>query len=203
MRGVVRLGLALAVALGPAAVAAFAADTHGATEEKKGLYFMALDRYDLGIFTLIVFGGLCFVLFKYAWPKISDGLDKREAGLLALKGDAERAKQDAEDVRAKLHAEFATAQDKIRAMMDEARRDAEGLRAKERETGSREAAAERERAKREIESAKDAALAELYQQSVDLATKLSAKTLGRSITADDHRRLLDESVAELKQVTKA
>jgi F-type H+-transporting ATPase subunit b len=203
MRGVVILGLTLVVALGPAAVAAVAADAHGSSEEKKGLYFMALDRYDLGIFTLIVFGAMCFILFKYAWPKISDGLDKREAGLLALKNDAERAKQDAEDVRAKLHAEFAAAQDKIRGMMDEARRDAEGLRTKERETGSREAAAERERAKREIESAKDAALADLYQQSVDLATKLSAKTLGRNITADDHRRLLDESVAELKQSAKA
>jgi F0F1-type ATP synthase membrane subunit b/b' len=45
-------------------------------------------------------------------------------------------------------------------------------------------------------------LADLYQQSVELATKLSAKTLGRNITADDHRRLLDESVAELKQSAK-
>ena len=213
MRGLVILGLVLAVALGGGAVRASAAnqnasptgehpaDPHGG--EKKGLYFMALDRYDLGIFTLIVFGALCFVLFKYAWPKISDGLDKREARLLALKSDAEKAKQDAEDVRAQLHAEFAAAQDKIRAMMDEARRDAEGLRVKERETGSREAAAERDRAKREIESAKDAALADLYQQSVDLATKLSAKALGRNITADDHRKLLDESLAELKSATKA
>ena len=210
MRGVVILGLTLAVALGPGRSTVLAsgpdekpaaANEHGG--EKKGLYFMALDRYDLGIFTLIVFGALCFVLFKYAWPKIADGLDKREARLLALKSDAEKAKQDAEDVRAQLHAEFATAQDKIRAMMDEARRDAEGLRVKERETGSREAAAERDRAKREIESAKDAALADLYQQSVDLATKLSAKALGRNITADDHRKLLDESLAELKSVTKA
>ena len=104
---------------------------------------------------------------------------------------------------AKLHSEFAAAQDKIRAMMDEARRDADVLRAKERETGAKEAAAERERGKREIESAKDAALADIYQQSVDLATKLSAKTLSRHISVDDHRMLLDESLAELKQATKA
>ncbi len=88
-------------------------------------------------------------------------------------------------------------------MMDEARREAEVLRTKERETGAKEAAAERERAKREIESAKDAALVDIYQQSVELATKLSAKTLTRHISADDHRKLLDESLAELKQVTKA
>ena len=68
---------------------------------------------------------------------------------------------------------------------------------------SRAIAAERDRAKREIESAKDAALAEIYQQSVELATKLSAKTLARKISADDHRQLLDESLAELKLAAKA
>ena len=48
--------------------------------------------------------------------------------------------------------------DKIRGMMDEARRDAESLRAAERAAGQKEASDERDRAKRDIESAKDAAL---------------------------------------------
>lgn len=214
-RVAVIVGLVLAVSAGTGRAVAYdtkaekaaagekAGDPHGGEKEKKGLYFMALDRYDLGIFTLIVFGLLCFVLFKFAWPKITEGLAKREAGLQALKDDAVKAKTDAEGIRSQLQAEFAAAQDKIRAMMDEARRDAEVLRTKERDTGAREAAAERERAKREIESAKDAALADIYQQSVDLATKLSAKALTRHISADDHRKLLDESLAELKEATKA
>ena len=55
-----------------------AKDTH-AVEKKGGLSFLALERYDLGIFTLIVFGLLCLVLTVFAWPKISVGLADRKS----------------------------------------------------------------------------------------------------------------------------
>jgi hypothetical protein len=38
---------------------------------------------------------------------------------------------------------------------------------------------------------------------VALATMLSAKTIARQISADDHRRLLDESLAELQHTVKS
>ena len=53
----------------------------------------------------------------------------------------------AEELRKKLQNEFAQAHDQIRALMDEARRDAEVLRVKEREAGQKDASIERERAK--------------------------------------------------------
>lgn len=168
-------------------------------ESSGGLSFLQLHRYDLGIFTLIVFGLLVLVLSKTAWPKISEGLAKREADIIGARDEAVRVRAEAEETRAKLQKEFAEAQDKIRAMLDEARRDADALRTTEREAGVKEAAAERDRAKREIEAAKDTALDEIYRTAVDLATNLSARTLGRQISADDHRKLLDESLAELKQ----
>jgi len=119
--------------------------------------------------------------------------------ILGARDEAAKTKAEAEELRARLQKDFAEAQDKVRAMLDEARRDADALRATEREAGARDAQAERERAKREIEAAKDVALDEIYRQAVDLATTLSAKTLSRQITADDHRKLLDESLAELRQ----
>ncbi len=176
------------------------AETHGHGEKKKGgLDFTGFKRYDLGIYTLIVFGLLLLVLSKFAWPHIAEGLRKREAVILGARDEAAKTKAEAEELRARLQKDFAEAQDKVRAMLDEARRDADALRATEREAGARDAQAERERAKREIEAAKDVALDEIYRQAVDLATTLSAKTLSRQITADDHRKLLDESLAELRQ----
>lgn len=173
-----------------------------ASPEGEKASFIDIKRYDLGIYTLLVFGILyLFIQFK-VWPHIADGLKKREAGIQGLRDEAQKIQQDAEEIRAKLQKEYAEAQDKIRSMLDEARRDADALRVQEREAGAKDAAAERERAKREIEAAKDAALDELYRQTVDLATTLSAKTISRQISADDHRRLLDESLAELKQAAK-
>ncbi len=172
---------------------------HGHGEKKGGLSFLQLERYDLGIFTLVVFGLLVLVLSRTAWPAITEGLAKREASIKGARDEALAAKAEAEALREKLKSDHAAAQGEIRALIEEARRDADALRASEKEAGTKDAAAERERAKREIEAAKDVALNDIYKQAVDLAALMSSKTLGRSITADDHRQLLDASLAELKQ----
>ena len=39
------------------------------------------ETHDLGIYTLIVFGILLFILGKFAWGPVMSGLDKREATL--------------------------------------------------------------------------------------------------------------------------
>ena len=183
----------LVVAVEPA-LASDPADAKG----EGGLAFLQLKRYDLGIFTLIVFGLLCAILWKFAWPKITEGLDRREKAIAQARDEALAAKREAEEVRVKLQAEFAQAQEKIRGLMDEARRDAEVLRAKEREAGQKDAAAERDRAKKEIETAKDAALAEIYLRSVQLAGLMSSKAIRRQLTIEDQNRLVQESLAELK-----
>jgi F-type H+-transporting ATPase subunit b len=174
------------------------AETHGHGEKKGGLDFTGFKRYDLGIYTLIVFGLLLFVLNKFAWPHIAEGLKKREATILGAREEAAKTRVEAEELRARLQKDLAEAQDKVRAMLDEARRDADALRASEREAGARDAQAERDRARKEIQAEKDAVLQELYQQAVQLASMMSAKTIRRQLSADDHRRLLDESLAELR-----
>lgn len=171
------------------------ADAHA---DKDPIAFTGYKRWDLAVYTIVVFLLLFFILNKFAFPNIVKGLKAREDLIASAKDEAILAKKEAEEMRKKLQDEFAVANDKIRGLMEEARRDADALRAKERETGQKEAAAERERAKREIESAKDAALQEIYQKSVDLATLMSTKAIRRNMSADDHRRLVDESLADLK-----
>ncbi len=151
------------------------------------------------IVTLIVFGALLAVLYTFAWGPILQGLKARETAQFAAVEESKRARDEAAAMRAQVQAELAKAADQVRALLDEARADAANLRTTEREAGVKEAAAERDRARREIEVAKDTALDEIYRTAVDLATNLSAKTLGRQISADDHRKLLDESLAELTQ----
>ena len=155
------------------------------------------------VVTLVVFGALLAVLYAFAWGPILQGLKAREEAQHAAIDEARKARDEAAGMRAQVQAELATAAEQVRAMLDEARADATALRATEREAGVKEAATERERARREIEVAKDTALDEIYRTAVDLATSLSAKTLGRQISADDHRKLLDESLAELKQSARS
>ena len=172
------------------------ANPHGKIQG--GVGFFDIKRYDLGIYTLLIFGILFLILGKFAWGPFTEGLAKREATIREARDEAIKAKADAEKVQKDLKAEFAAASDKIRAMMDEARKDADLLRAKEREVGVKDAANERDRAKREIEIAKEQALQEIYQKSVEVASLISSKAIRRNMTAADHSRLLDEALSDLK-----
>jgi len=181
------------------ALPALAAEGHGGGEEKApgGLSFAGL-RWDLGLYTLIVFGILIWVLSKFAWPHIKEGLEKREKN---IRSALEEARQNAAAARKELdqaRQELAKAALDIRAMMEEARKEADALKVSEREVGVKDAAAIVERGKREIDSAKDAALKDIYEQAVKLAAMMSEKALRRAVSVEDHRRLLDESLAELK-----
>ena len=81
-----------------------------------------LKRYDLGIYTLIVFGSCCFILGKFAWGPMMKGLDKREATLRKAHDDAEAARDEAQKALAEVQARLAKTTDEVRAMLDEARR---------------------------------------------------------------------------------
>lgn len=147
--------------------------------------------------TVVVFLCLLAVLYFAAWGPIRKSLDEREENQFKALDEARLAREEASAMRVQVDAQMAKAHEEIRALLEEARRDADVLRQKEKEVGVREAQAERDRAKREIEAAKDVALKELYEKAVALASTMSAKALSRQITAEDHSRFLDESIAEL------
>ena len=194
--------LALFAVLVLAAPALAAADPHAGGGEKAGmldkLEFTGIKRWDLGIYTLIVFGLLMLVLAKYAWPHIKSGLEKREQKIL---GAIEQAKQDAAVAKTELEAarkELAKAAQEARAILDEARKDAEALKLAKTEEGVKEAQAERERAKREVETRMEVMKKELIQEVTELAALMASKALRRQVTVENQRELLDESIAELK-----
>jgi F-type H+-transporting ATPase subunit b len=155
-------------------------------------------RWDLSIYTLVVFLILLGLMFKFAWPAITQGMKAREDLIVSARDEAIKAKQEAEAIRVELTAKMAKAQDEVKGIIEEARKDAEKLRATEREVGVKEAAAERDRAKREIETAKEQAMAELNQHSVKLAAMIAGKAIKREVTPADHTRLIEESLAELQ-----
>src|SRR2546423_15090488 len=72
-----------------------------------------LKRYDLGIYTLIVFGILVVVLGKYAWGPVMAGLDKREANLRKAHDDADAARAEAQRALADIQARLSKAKQEV------------------------------------------------------------------------------------------
>ena len=206
-----RCGLALGLLLALHAPAAVRADEKhpgpDATErrggaahhdgEKKGDHNPLAFIADLGLWSLVVFVLLLLILRKWAWGPILQGLQTREQAILGSVEEARRTREDMERMRTQFRAELDAAHAQIPALMDEARRDAAAMVEKMRKEATDEIQAERQRTRRELEVARDQALQELWTQAAQVATLISAKAIGRSLSEDDHRRLVDEAIAEI------
>jgi F-type H+-transporting ATPase subunit b len=159
--------------------------------------FLAL-KWDLALWSIVVFLGLLWILNKVAWGPMLQGLQNREKSIRQALDDAEQSKRETAELRQKLQSEMDKANDKVRQMLEEgqraAQRTADELLAKTRADIS----SERERLRREMDIARDQAIKELWEQTAKLATEVSAKVVGRQLNADDHRRLVDETLTGLR-----
>jgi F-type H+-transporting ATPase subunit b len=142
---------------------------------------------------------LLFILRKMAWTPMLQGLQKREESIRNSVEEAKKAREETARISAEFKVKMDEAYAEIPKIMENARREAEAFKEEMRSQTTKDIQAERQRLRREIETARDQALQELWNQAAQLATLISAKAIGRSLTEDDHRRLLDEAIAEIGQ----
>jgi F-type H+-transporting ATPase subunit b len=180
-----------------------AAGPGGEPAHDEGVFGWALD---LAIWTIVVFG-LLYVVLRYvklpgapapAFVLMLEGLQKREQNIHAAMEEARRARDESLRLREQLQREMDAVGDKVRTILEDARRDAERANSEMTAKARAEMAAERERLRREIETARDQALQQLWNQSAELAMLISAKAIQRQLSTDDHRRLADEALAEIR-----
>jgi F-type H+-transporting ATPase subunit b len=167
-------------------------DAH--STEDQGLFGKALD---LGIWTVVVFLVLLWVLSKYAWGPMLQGLQKREQNIQDALDRATQAQKEAERLREQHQREMDKVQEQVAAILDNARRASERSTDEMIAKARSEIQSERDRLRREIDNARDQAVQQLWNQTAQLATLVSAKAIRRQLTPDDHRRLLDEALADL------
>jgi F-type H+-transporting ATPase subunit b len=150
---------------------------------------------DLAIFTWIVFVILLLVLRKFAWGPIARSLEKREQAIADQLAAAKVAHEEGKARLALYEQKLAQAQVEVRAILDEARREAEHGRQEVVAAARADARAERDRAVREIELAADQALQELSAKSTDLAVELAGRIAKKKISAADHSQLIAETMS--------
>lgn len=171
-----------------------AAETGG--EEESG-NFLVQPGIGLMLWTLIAFGITMLILKKLAFPRIQEALDKRANAIAESIDAAERTRREADDLL-----------DEYRARLKEAREQAEDIVARARKAGERfeeesKADAKRdreelmERTRREIEQETARALVEIRKEVASLTVIATEKVTRRSLTPDDHKRLIEEALSEV------
>lgn len=154
---------------------------------------------DIGnaVWTLVIFFLVLFVLGKFAWGPLLQGLQQREE---FIRDSLEGARKDREEAAAQLQeysAKLDAARGEASGLVEEARRAGEGVKTRLEQDARDEAEKIVERARREIELAKKAAIKDLYAAGAELATSVASKVLEREVSPQDHERLIAESIDRL------
>ena len=172
----------------------FAADAAGAAGHGGGKPDPLAFQTDLMLWTAIVFVLLLVILRKFAWKPIMDGLERREGRIAGEIAGAEKANADAQSLLADYQAQLATAEDKVRQIVEQGRMDAEAQSRTLVEQTRQQTEQERERARQEIDLATTAALQQLAEKSADLAVGLAGRIVKSKITDDERQKLVGEAM---------
>jgi F-type H+-transporting ATPase subunit b len=180
-------------ALALSAVPALAAGEHGGGADA-AINPLAWNT-DLAVWSGAVFVFLLVVLWRFAWNPIAEGLQRRETRIAEEIETAKRTTQEAVALLATYQQRLNAAEAEVRQMLDQARREAEGVGHAIVEKARQDAQAEHRRQMQEIELATAGALKELAERSATLAVELAGQIVRERLDPAAHHRLIEQAVA--------
>ena len=149
------------------------------------------------LWTLIVFGITLFVLWKVAFPRIAEALDKRQRMIEDSIDTAEKTKREADELLREYRERLTDARGQADEIVARARRTAD---AHEQESQT-EARAKREemmdQTRRDIEAETRRAIQQIRSEVADLTVLATEKVTRKTLDSSDQKRLVDEALAEL------
>ena len=153
--------------------------------------------FGIGIWVIVTFALLFLLLYFTAWPKLLSALEEREKQIRHQLEEAERERNQAAELVERHRQELDKVKEDARAILVEQRAEGQKLRADIVGKAREEADQIVEKARQEIGHERDKAVETLRREVVELSLDAAGKVLGRAITGDDHRRLVEEAVSEL------
>jgi F-type H+-transporting ATPase subunit b len=165
--------------------------------EESGGSFLVSPNVGLMVWTLIVFGVTLLVLWKVAFPRIAEALDKRQRMIEDSIDSAEKTKREADELLREYRERLSDARGQADEIVARARRTAESA---ENETIA-EARAKREemmeQTRRDIEAETRRAIQQIRAEVADLTVLATEKVTRKTLDSADQKRLVEEALAEL------
>jgi F-type H+-transporting ATPase subunit b len=165
--------------------------------EEEGGSFLVSPNVGLMIWTLLAFGATLYLLNKLAFPRIAEALDRRRVAIEKSIDDAARAKAEADELLAEYRARLTEAREQAEDITARARRAADSL----ADDAKADATKQREEllaaTRRDIEAETRRALDEIRKEVANLTVVATEKVTRKSLTPDDHRRLIEDALGEV------
>ena len=201
------IALGFVVPLGGARVNAVASDSGHAPDVSSGAATHAPEQHeagapldpkaDLALWSLVTFLVFVWVLKRFAWGPLIEGLDRRESSVKQNIADAEESRRKAEVMLAEHAARLDKVQDEVSEIVASARKDAEQMKNDIVAEARNEAEATKQRAIEEIERSRDEAVQQLFDHMAANVAVATEHVLGRRLDDSDQDRLIEEALSNL------
>ena len=155
----------------------------------------------LMVWTFVTFLIVFLVLKRYAFGRIQRLIDERRERIREALDEADKARQEARELRELTRREREEAKGERERILDDTRRQAQELFARSREQADEDLRRRLEENQRAIEAENRRMREEIRRDVVELTLLAAEKVTGKVLDADDQRRLIDETIAEI-DVTK-
>jgi F-type H+-transporting ATPase subunit b len=147
--------------------------------------------------SLVSFGVLFLLMWKFALPPITKMLDERAAKIKDSLEKAEETRVEAERLLDEYKEQLALARQESNRVIEQGRKVAETMKDEIVAKANEERESMLARARDEIQGEKRAAMAELQAQVAELSVAVAGRLIGATLSVDDHKALIEKSIAEV------
>jgi F-type H+-transporting ATPase subunit b len=159
--------------------------------------FLVSPNLGLMIWTLLVFGITMYVLSKVAFPRIQEALDKRANLIRDSIDEAERTREEANEILAEYRARLKEAREQADDIIARARKTAETTTNEAVEEGREKREELVAAARRDIEAETRRSLERIRKEVADLTVLTTEKVTRKSLGGEDQKRLVEEALSEV------
>ena len=149
------------------------------------------------IWTIITFILVLVVLRRFAFKRIQGLIDQRRDRIREALDEADKARAEARELRELTKQEREEAKAERERMLDETRRQAQAQFERAREQAGEDLKRRLDENQRELEAENRRLREEIRRDVVELTLLAAEKVTGKTLTADDQRRLVDEAIDEV------
>jgi F-type H+-transporting ATPase subunit b len=165
--------------------------------EEESSNFLVSPDVGLMIWTFLAFIVALLVLRKYAWPAITQALDKRQRAIEESIDTAEKARADAAALLDEYRQRLREAREQAQDIVVRARKAADNLADETKANASRQREELLAATRRDIEHETRRAIDEIRKEVADMTIVATEKVTRKSLTPEDHRELIEEALGEV------
>jgi F-type H+-transporting ATPase subunit b len=166
-------------------------------KSSSGGSFLVSPALGLMIWTLALFFFTMWVLSKVAFPRIQEALEKRANAIADNIEESERQRKEADELLHEYRGRLKEAREQADDIMARARKAAEVAVAEARDEGKTRREELVAAARKDIEAETRRSLEQIRKEVADLTVLATEKVTRKTLSGDDHKRLIEDALEEV------